>query len=309
MPIEPTSPALQILNRQPFRQLLRFITILSIATLVACSGTKTRTPRSISDGAPRSNVDISKIPEPVPKFEPPARYGNHSPYVVLGKRYQVLPGRAGYKATGIASWYGTKFHGKLTSNREPYDMYSFTAAHKSLPLPSYARVTNLDNQRSIIVRINDRGPFVGDREIDLSYVAAVKLGIYAKGTGRVHVETITPGEPVSRLGRPAISSVPSVPIVKPSAEDIAVRASAQRLDLATQEGGFLLQCGAFSDFSNANSLKVRLLDAGFSDARVSQGQDALHRVVLGPLISQSDAEVLASDLIARGFVSPKILTP
>jgi rare lipoprotein A len=306
------SAELQCLTWPPLQQILRFITILSLVTLVACSGPRSRTPRGTSDGAPRSNVDISKIPEPVPKFEPTARYGNHSPYVVLGKQYQVLPSRAGYKATGIASWYGTKFHGKLTSNREPYDMYSFTAAHKSLPLPSYARVTNLDNQRSIIVRINDRGPFVSDRVIDLSYVAAVKLGIYAKGTGRVQVETITPGEqvsPIRRHGRQVVASVPSTQIVKPSADNIALRNSSRHLDLATQEGGFLLQCGAFSDFSNANSLKVRLLDAGFSDARVSQGQDALHRVVLGPLISQSDAEVLASDLIARGFASPKILTP
>src|SRR5258708_3803973 len=139
--------------------------------------------------------DLSKIPEPVPRAEPKSVYGNKSPYEVLGRTYAVLPNAQGYVERGIASWYGNKFHGYTTSNFEKYDMYAFTAAHKTLPLPSYARVTNLENGASVIVRINDRGPFAENRIIDLSYVAALKLGIWQKGTGMVEVRAIDASHP------------------------------------------------------------------------------------------------------------------
>jgi rare lipoprotein A len=158
------------------------------------------------DGPPTVPFDVDSLPQPVVKDEPLARYGNHSPYEVFGRRYEVLPRSAGYVERGIASWYGTKFHGRLTSTREPYDMYQFTAAHKTLPLPSYARVTRLDSGKSVVVRINDRGPFVGERLIDLSYAAAVKLGIHLTGTGPVEVRVLHVGDDVNAQ-RPAPPSM------------------------------------------------------------------------------------------------------
>jgi rare lipoprotein A len=141
----------------------------------------------IRDSAPDGIPDVDQIPEPEVRDEPRSRYGNRSPYVVLGKSYTVLDDPSRYDEVGLASFYGNKFHGRRTSNLEVYDMYAFTAAHKTLPLPSFARVTNLSNGRSVVVRVNDRGPFHDDRIIDLSYAAAVKLGIDRMGTARVEV--------------------------------------------------------------------------------------------------------------------------
>ena len=148
----------------------------------------------IKDTVPGAIPDVDAIPEPDVVDEPRSRYGNRSPYQVLGKQYVVLDDPSGYVETGVASYYGAKFHGRRTSNLEVYDMYAFTAAHRTLPLPSYARVTNLDNGRSVVVRINDRGPFHDGRLIDLSFAAAVKLGIHPAGTGRVEVRALTPRE-------------------------------------------------------------------------------------------------------------------
>ena len=145
------------------------------------------------DSAPQHALDISGIPEPVPRDEPTSTYGNRSPYTVLGKSYRVLDSAEGYVERGMASWYGQKFHGRQTSSRELYDMCSFSAAHKTLPLPSYVRVTNLDNGRSVVVRVNDRGPFHEGRIIDLSYAAAVKLGVDRTGTARVEVQALNGG--------------------------------------------------------------------------------------------------------------------
>jgi rare lipoprotein A len=148
----------------------------------------------IQDSAPDGLADVDLIPEPEVTNEPRARYGNRSPYVVLGKSYAVLPSAEGYDETGIASFYGNKFHGRRTSSLEVYDMYAFSAAHKTLPLPSFARVTNLANGKSVVVRVNDRGPFHDGRIIDLSYAAAVKLGVDRMGTARVEVRGLSAGE-------------------------------------------------------------------------------------------------------------------
>ncbi|MEN4905125.1 septal ring lytic transglycosylase RlpA family protein [Luteimonas sp. TWI1437] len=147
-------------------------------------------PDSLPDYLP--NVDA--IPEPEVVDLPRSQIGNRSPYQVLGKTYRVLDDHSEFVETGTASYYGAKFHGRLTSNREVYDMYAFTAAHKSLPLPSFARVTNLDTGQSVVVRVNDRGPFHDGRVVDLSYAAAVKIGIHPAGTGRVEVRALSPGE-------------------------------------------------------------------------------------------------------------------
>ncbi|GAA4854969.1 septal ring lytic transglycosylase RlpA family protein [Luteimonas vadosa] len=146
----------------------------------------------VKDSIPQELPDVDAIPEPDVVDEPRARYGNRSPYTVLGKHYTVLDRPDGYVEQGLASYYGNKFHGRRTSSQEVYDMYAFTAAHRSLPLPSFARVTNLDNGRSVVVRVNDRGPFHEGRVIDLSFAAAVKLGIHPRGTGLVEVRGLTP---------------------------------------------------------------------------------------------------------------------
>ncbi|MGB3394709.1 MAG: septal ring lytic transglycosylase RlpA family protein, partial [Stenotrophomonas sp.] len=148
----------------------------------------------VKDSTPEHVPDVACIPEPLVRNEPRSATGNKSPYVVLGREYRVLDKVDDYSERGTASYYGAKFHGRLTSNREVYDMYAFTAAHKTLPLPSFARVTNLDNGESVVVRVNDRGPFHDGRVIDLSYAAAVRLGITQRGTGRVEVRALTPGD-------------------------------------------------------------------------------------------------------------------
>ena len=153
------------------------------------------------DGPPPRDIDVSNLPDAVPKVEPIRKAGNKSPYTVLGKTYQVLPSSLGYRERGIASWYGNKFHGRKTSNGEIYSMYEMTAAHKSLPIPSYVKVTNLDNGRTVVVRVNDRGPFHGSRIIDLSYAAAKKLDYSNKGTANVEVVAIDPRARQATRGR------------------------------------------------------------------------------------------------------------
>ena len=163
--------------------------IISLS-LSACASPTSRYSQRY-DGPPARKVNVASIPNATPKQEPLSRYGNPPSYHVRGKRYSVMREARGYKQRGVASWYGTKFHKHRTSSGEPYDLYAMTAAHKSLPLPSYVKVTNLENGREIVVRVSDRGPFHDNRIIDLSYVAAKKLGIVGRGTGLVEIETIT----------------------------------------------------------------------------------------------------------------------
>jgi rare lipoprotein A len=164
-----------------------------IALLSGCAGSGGK------DG-PGDWSEFTGAPDAVPKVEPKSKYGNPASYVVFGKRYKTKTSSAGHVERGVASWYGKKFHGRKTSSGERYDMYAMTAAHKSLPLPTYAKVTNLENGRTAVVRINDRGPFHGDRVIDLSYTAARKLGVVSKGTAVVEVRAIDPRKPGSVSG-------------------------------------------------------------------------------------------------------------
>ncbi|MET0807342.1 MAG: septal ring lytic transglycosylase RlpA family protein [Pseudoxanthomonas sp.] len=161
----------------------------------------------VPDTTPDHVPDVDCIPEPVVTQEAPSRVGNRSPYSVLGKQYEIMRRVDGYVEQGTASYYGNKFHGRRTSNQEVYDMYAFTAAHKTLPLPSFARVTNLDTGKSVVVRVNDRGPFHEGRVIDLSYAAAVKLGITQRGTGRVEVRALTGDEREGMAAAPAATPV------------------------------------------------------------------------------------------------------
>src|SRR5690606_10877091 len=186
----------------------------------------------IKDSAPGEDIDVSAIPEPAVVAEPRSRYGNRSTYSVLGKNYHVMDDAAGYVEQGLASYYGKKFHGRRTSNMEVYDMYQFTAAHKTLPLPSFARVTNLDNGESVIVRVNDRGPFHDGRVVDLSYAAAVRLGITQRGTGNVEVRALQPGEDNllagAKPGRAA--AVPAAAAVEPTQGRLASGTANSEMD-------------------------------------------------------------------------------
>ena len=235
------------------------------------------------DSAPTKVPDVSKIPDAVPKPEPRSKYGNPAQYEVFGKKYYTLTSAEGYREKGIASWYGTKFHGRRTSSGEVYDMYAMTAAHKTLPLPSYAEVTNLKNGRKVIVKVNDRGPFHDNRLIDLSYSAATKLGIVAKGTGLVEVRVITPGKLQKTALAPEAEAAPVSP------------AGAAKM---------FLQIGAFSTQSRAEQVKNQL-QRDIADNITIEPFDAvqgtLYRVRVGPLASVSYGDSLASKLVGLGF--------
>jgi len=235
-------------------------------------------PLEPSDDAPLNPRDVSGIPNAVPKHEPLSRYGNPASYVVYGKRYHTLSSSKGYQERGPASWYGTKFHGKRTSSGEPYDLYGMTAAHKTLPLPTYVEVTNLGNGRSVIVKVNDRGPFHGDRLIDLSYTAAVKLKIVGNGTERVEVRAIDTGTPATTT-----QATPAAPAP------------------VSQQGDAVLylQVGAFSNRENAERLQGKILAEDIGAVRIieSTGDNGtFYKVQVGPL---SDATEL--DRVARAL--------
>jgi rare lipoprotein A len=216
----------------------------------------------------------------VPRNEPRSAHGNPPFYEVSGKRYFVLPGADGYFERGVASWYGPTFHGGSTSSGELYDMYGMTAAHKTLPLPTYVRVTNLKNGRSVVVRVNDRGPFVANRLIDLSYTAAARLDMLREGTTLVEVRALTPGVP-DEITRSAASPPPVL----------------------------YLQAGAFADERNAQHLLARLQAAGFTGAFVAPPLAAappLYRVRLGPVGSVAQFDELAARLAALGIADARL---
>lgn len=245
------------------------------------------------DGPGITSVDVAAIPDPVPRAEPLARSGNQ-PYTVYGVTYQPMADARGYRERGIASWYGRKFHGRLTSSGEPYDMYAMTAAHKTLPLPSYVRVRNLENGRSVIVRVNDRGPFLHNRLIDLSYAAAAKLGIAEAGTGIVEVEAIDAETLPPRDRRP-----PPFEVI-PTAQ--AASAAPPRL---------FVQVGAFAQWDNAANMRARLEEIAFRPVVIQRAGDThrapLYRVRIGPLGSVEEADRLAARLAEHGLAEALIV--
>lgn len=250
----------------------------ALASLVAagCSGTPAARPSGGYYGGDRPPqrlpVDPDSVADAVPRREPLSATGN-APYTALGKRYRPLKSAGGYVARGTASWYGSKFHGRRTSSGEPYDMFAMTAAHPVLPLPTYVRVTNLDNGKSVVVRVNDRGPFLHGRIIDLSYIAAHKLGIAARGKGRVEVRALTAGgdaaadHPVSR-----------------DAADAAI----------------LIQIGAYTNRGNARDMRRRIERAGYRVAPpAGGGQDRekpYYRVRVGPFANLDTARIARRNL-------------
>ena len=293
------------------------IAVLLALALAGCGTAPTKPPPRSGgyylDDGPGANppANLDKIPDAVPRAEPINR-GTSRPYVVMGKTYTPMTALAPYKARGIASWYGRRYHGKLTSSGEPYDMYAMTAAHTTLPLPSYARVTNLKNGRSVVVRINDRGPFVEGRIIDLSYTAAHKLGVLAGGNAMVEVEAIIPGSsgaiaaPVPRT--PASrASIPEPPAIVETPPAAAVK---PQIPIAAESGGYYLQLGAFGSKDNAENFlaRMRAQMGGLAENLHIQSRDGLFRVHAGPYGNQPEARQAADQISQALGVKPVVLT-
>ncbi|GEK48130.1 septal ring lytic transglycosylase RlpA family protein [Bisbaumannia pacifica] len=259
----------------------------------------------VSDAYPEEPPDVSRVPDAVPRIEPRSRGGNRSPYQVWGQSYRVLDDARGYRGAGIASWYGEKFHGYATANGEIYDMYKMSAAHRSLPLPTYARVTNQANGRSVIVRVNDRGPFHEDREIDLSYAAAARLGILDAGTGRVVVEAIDPEAWLAENGR---SDAPRPASTAPGQAPAAAPQAVSPEPVVAADDPVFLQVAALGSAGNAQALKVRLEAELGQPVRVAS-QAGIHRVQVGPLADAGRLDPLRDALRRAGFAQTLIIRP
>ncbi|MEJ2603307.1 MAG: septal ring lytic transglycosylase RlpA family protein [Gammaproteobacteria bacterium] len=278
---------------------LRTVTVLATSLIfAACGGMGGR-----SDGPPPPNRsgDV-RIATEIPAPEPKSRYGNPPFYEVFGKRYHVLPTAEGYRERGVASWYGTKFHGQRTSSGETYDMHAFTAAHKTLPLPTWVEVTNLRNRKSILVRVNDRGPFVANRIIDLSYAAASELDIVQDGTGLVEVRAMTFGAPspgdTMTVSAPAAPPADNLPAPAPLSSELA--ATGQTGDAPI----IYVQVGAFGERDNAERMHARLLDEDIASAFIHEdAMDTrrLFRVRVGPIPSVEAYDAMVGRLAGLGI--------
>lgn len=262
--------------------------------------TRKPAPPPPSSNVPSPPTDPGAVPDAVPRVEPRSRYGNPETYEVFGKRYRVLRSAEGYVERGTASWYGPGFHAERTSSGEPYDMYAMTAAHKTLPIPAYARITNLQNGRSVVVRINDRGPFVGERIVDLSYTAAWKLDMLRTGTAPVELRVLDP-----RVDTPSIAATPApapapaptsapAPPQEPTQEPAPTPVAAKTLPISSR----YLQAGSFGSAGNADALVAKLRGSGIGNASVREariGERVVHRVLVGPI----DDALEADDMIER----------
>ena len=288
------------------------------------------------DGAPWWDVDVSRIPDAVPM----PHYGRvkANSYTVMGKTYYPMNDARRYQVSGVASWYGTKFHGQATANGEAYDLYGMTAAHKTLPLPSYVRVTNLDNGKSVIVRVNDRGPFYSDRIIDLSFAAAKKLGYAETGTARVQVEGIDPQQWWAQQGRPVplvlaqpktvnqIAATPTAeseaPLITqaeaytPPPEQHAAAVLPSQIDskknASLAASGLFLQVGAFANPDAAELLKDKLSQMASAPVfinSVTLNQQVLHRVRLGPIATPDEAQQLQNSIRVANLGQPTLVHP
>jgi rare lipoprotein A len=268
------------------------------------SATPTPPPPAERPPAPDS------VPDMVPRNEPRSRNGNPPFYDVLGKRYFVLSSSVGYAERGVASWYGPGFHKVRTSTGEPYDMYGMTAAHKTLPLPAYVRVTNLQNGRSIVVRVNDRGPFVGNRIIDLSYTAAAKLDMLRNGTAMVEVRSLEPVADGAPAVAPHAAPLVATPLTTAEAPPPASGDTVQPAP-ASDLGGvstvpvpraLFIQAGAFSDPKNAERLLEKLRGGGYGQVFVRDNEIAgrrMYRVRIGPVpdVAEFDRIVAALERV------------
>jgi rare lipoprotein A len=244
------------------RKPIIFLTLLSSGFLISCGSV-------IKDGPPAQYVDVTNIPNAVPKPEPKSPYGNPSSYTVNGQTYHVLKTAKGYDKRGIASWYGSKFHGQLTSTREPYDMFGMTAASTELPLPTYVRVTDLENGRQVIVKVNDRGPFNESRILDLSYAAARKLNFVDNGTVLVEVTAIDTTAKPHKLHNPQI----------------------------------YLQIGSFANQNNADYLQAKFAQQFKLPTHIETiyKNKPIYQVQVGPIKSVADNDRFQKILAAKGL--------
>jgi rare lipoprotein A len=267
------------------------------------------------DGPDARARDVSQIPDATPRAERLSASGN-KPYVVYGQTYYPVADAKGYREKGVASWYGKKFHGRRTSSGEPYDMYTMTAAHKTLPLPCYARVRNLSNGKSVIVRVNDRGPFLHNRLIDLSYAAAARLGIVGTGTGIVEVEAVGPDytpAPEPALTAGAGNTPDEIPVRRPVVELIPAALAAPAAPAGASGPLLYLQVGAFGQWDNAANLRTRLERAGyrpiFVQSVLTEGDAAqrLYRVRVGPVASVEEGDRLTQQLEQFGIADAHIV--
>ncbi len=296
------------------RTLLILCLLAVLMTLTACSSSP---PRSVSepgsqaaartpikgggyykdDGPGDNPPDLDRIPDAQPRAERPHRFANN-PYQVFGKDYVPIRVSSEYRERGVASWYGRRYHGQKTSSGDVYDMYAMTAAHPTLPIPSYARVTNVTNGRSVVVRVNDRGPFHSDRVIDLSYVAAYKLGYAQAGSALVEVESVTADssrQVVAAAQRPA-------PPLQPAPPDAP-------LPMSAGASGVYLQLGAFSVRDNAELFRAKIYKelAWLTDPLQVNAQGGVFRLQLGPYRTQEDARQMAERIRAELNLQPVVL--
>jgi len=261
--------------------------LCTVLTVAACGGNPTK-----RDGP--GSAQIPGLPgDAIPRPEPRSKQGNMPTYTVFNKRYFVMTSSAGYQERGVASWYGKKFHGKLTSNGEHYDMYAMSAAHKSLPLPTYVRVRNLRNNKTVVVRVNDRGPFVSNRIIDLSYAAALRLDMVRDGTSLVEVTAIsfdaTPQKTPPRTRKPLVAASTRQPNI----------------------GRLFVQVGAFSDRDNATRRLEMLSQHGVTNAFVIQDSSTathLFRVHIGPVADVVQYDSVIKELEAIGIRDPYLIS-
>ncbi len=323
----------------PSRALAAPLGLVALAGLAACFSTPPRPaapfPNSTPPPAAATAPPVADtVPDAVPRIEPRSRNGNPPFYDVFGKRYYVLSSSVGYWERGVASWYGPGFHKVRTSTGEPYDMYGMTAAHKTLPLPAYVRVTNLQNGRSVVVRVNDRGPFVGNRIIDLSYTAAAKLDMLRNGTAMVEVRTLEPSmspavvtastgtpatvasEPLANTPAPGSSTAeapngmtgagaaPSATAAAAQPATPAGTATPANSASATTSVVLFVQAGAFSDPANAQRLVEKLRGGNYGKVFVRDDQIAgrrMYRVRIGPVPDVAEFDRVVSALERAGI--------
>lgn len=323
-----------------YRMINKLVAFAFVALfVVGCTSTSTKKKTNEGrykvdqDYGPNTEVDVSHVKNAIPKVEPLSRGGNRSEYEVLGKNYKVLASSAGFKERGGASWYGKKFHGYLTANGEKYDMFAMTAAHKSLPLPTYLKVTNLANQKHVIVRVNDRGPFHKGRIVDLSYAAASKLDMLDHGTAQVEIEAIDPAQwdnesqshVIKKDNENAITLNSSKKLVVvdnlASAKPIGNNAQAKKqLSLqpktasnTTKTNNFkqadsykdihYVQVGVYSTGQAAHAVtkKIDQFELPVLISEISSAERRLFKVIVGPMQARSQTSSVINDLAELGF--------
>jgi rare lipoprotein A len=321
-----------------YQMLKKLVAITFIALfVVGCANNSVSTKKKTNEGrykvdqdyGPNSEIDVSHVKNAVPKVEPLSRGGNRSEYEVLGKNYKVLPASKGFKERGGASWYGKKFHGYLTANGEKYDMFAMTAAHKSLPLPTYLKVTNLANQKHVIVRVNDRGPFHKGRVVDLSYAAASKLGMLDHGTAQVEIEAIDPvqwgnnqllAQHKDDKNALTLSNSKKLVVVDNlvSTKPVGNNAQAKKQLALTQQttkipnnlkqvdsykGIHYVQVGVYSTGKAAHAVtkKIDQFELPVLISEISSTDRKLFKVIVGPMQARSQTSSVINDLAELGF--------